>query len=333
MSQPAPDSSPSGASSCHGEQNVVFFLPPHVQLLDLAGPAQVFDAAIQLGARYTLTFCSHRAMQTSSQGLVLAQLAPLPSVTADDLVIVPGVNPDMLSLVDELLDAEVRDWLRSVQAAGALIASVCSGAFLLGEAGLLDGRHCTTHWSVVTDLQQRNPRAQVLDAVLFVHDCGITTSAGAASGIDMTLSLLERQQGPIFTAQVARYLVLYMRRNGSHAQSSVYLDYRTHLHTSVHLAQDYLIDHMTEDVSLKKLAEVARVSMRSLSRLFKEATALTPIQYQHQLRLELATTLLSNPALTIEEVAKKCGFEDVRHFRRLWLRQFGIPPSASRVSL
>jgi len=307
-------------------------LPPNLQLLDLAGPAQVFDAAIQLGARYTLTFCSYQAAQTSSQGLVLAQLAPLPSVTADDLVIVPGVNPAMLCLGEELLDAEVRNWLRSAQVAGALIASVCSGAFLLGEAGLLDGRHCTTHWSVVTDLQKRNPRAQVLDAVLFVHDGGITTSAGAASGIDMTLSLLERQQGPIFTAQVARYLVLYLRRNGSHAQSSVYLDYRTHLQTSVHLAQDYLIDHITENVSLKKLAEVACVSMRSLSRLFKEATALTPLQYQHQLRLELAATLLSNPTLTVEAVAKKCGFEDVRHFRRLWLRQFGRPPSASRVS-
>src|SRR5215470_18514736 len=124
MLHPVPDASASGASSCHQAQNIVFFLPPNVQLLDLAGPAQVFDAAIQLGAHYTLTFCSHRTMQTSSQGLVLAQLAPLPAVTADDIVIVPGVNPDMLSLVDELLDAKVRDWLRSAQAAGALIASV-----------------------------------------------------------------------------------------------------------------------------------------------------------------------------------------------------------------
>lgn len=332
MSQPVPYHSTSEGVSCHKERNVVFFLLPNIQLLDLAGPAQVFDAATQLGVRYTLTFCSHQAMQISSQGLVLAQLAPLPPVTTDDLVIVPGVNPDMLSLVDALLDAEARDWLRSAQVAGALVASVCSGAFVLGEAGLLDGRRCTTHWSVLSDLQQRNPRAKVLDAVLFVHDGGVITSAGAASGIDMALALLERQHGPIFTAQVARYLVLYLRRNGSHAQSSVYLDYRTHLHTSVHLAQDYLIDHMTEDVSLKQLAEVACISMRSLSRLFKEATGLTPIQYQHQLRLELATTLLSNPALTIEKVATQCGFEDVRHFRRLWLRQFGRPPSASRVA-
>src|SRR5262249_4795639 len=283
-------------------------------------------------AHYRLTFCSHRTMQISSQGLVFAQLTSLPPITANDVVLVPGVKPELLGQADELLDAEVRDWLRAAQAAGARIASVCSGAFLLGEAGLLDGRRCTTHWSVVTDLQRRHPRARVRDAVLFVHDGGITTSAGAASGIDMTLSLLERQQGPIFTAQVARYLVLYLRRNGSHAQSSVYLDYRTHLHTSIHLAQDYLIDHITENVSLKKLAEVACVSMRSLSRLFKEATALTPLQYQHQLRLELAATLLSNPTLTVEAVAKKCGFEDVRHFRRLWLRQFGLPPSASRVS-
>src|SRR5215469_998418 len=118
MSQAVPDSSVSEVSSCHKEQNIVFFLPSNLQLLDLAGPAQVFDAAIQLGAHYRLTFCSHRTMQSSSQGLVFAQLASLPPVTANDVVLVPGVKPEMLSLVDELLDAEVCDWLRAAQAAG-----------------------------------------------------------------------------------------------------------------------------------------------------------------------------------------------------------------------
>ncbi|GHO94545.1 AraC family transcriptional regulator [Reticulibacter mediterranei] len=314
-------------------RNVVFFLLPNINLLDLAGPSQVFDTAARLGAPYRLAFCSTRSTQTAIQGLVLAQLAPLPSVTANDLVMIPGISGvDVLSRAHPLLDEETREWLCAAYAAGALIASVCTGAFALGEAGLLDGRRCTTHWLVESVLQERNPRAQVQGAVLFVHDRGITTSAGVASGIDMALSLLERQLGPIFAAQVARMMVVYMRRNGTHSQSSVYLDYRTHLHSEVHRAQDHLVQHVAECVSLKELAEVAGVSTRSLNRVFKEATGLTPVQYHQQLRLELAATLLSNLELTIEEVATKCGFEDVRHFRRLWLRQFGMPPSASRLT-
>jgi transcriptional regulator GlxA family with amidase domain len=314
-------------------RNVVFFLLPNINLLDLAGPSQVFDAAARLGAPYRLTFCSTCSTQTTIQGLVLAQLAPLPFVTADDLVMIPGISSiDVLRTTHSLLYEETSKWLRAAYAAGALIASVCTGAFALGEAGLLDGRRCTTHWLVESVLQERNPHAQVQGAVLFVHDRNITTSAGVASGIDMALSLLERQQGPVFAAQVARLMVVYMRRNGAHSQSSVYLDYRTHLHSEVHQAQDYLIEHVSECVPLNDLAEVVGISTRSLNRLFKEATGLTPVQYHQQLRLELAATLLSNLDLTIEEVATKCGFEDVRHFRRLWLRQFGMSPSASRLT-
>jgi transcriptional regulator GlxA family with amidase domain len=315
-------------------RNVVFFLLPNINLLDLAGPSQVFDTAARLGAPYRLTFCSTNSTQTTIQGLVLAQLAPLPSVTADDLVMIPGMSSvDVLRTTHPLLDEETREWLRAAYMTGALIASICTGAFALGEAGLLNGRHCTTHWLVESVLQERNPLAQVQGAVLFVHDRGITTSAGVASGIDMALSLLERQQGPIFAAQVARMMVVYMRRNGTHSQSSVYLDYRTHLYSEVHRAQDYLVQHVAECVPLKDLAEVAGISTRSLNRIFKEATGLTPVQYHQQLRLELAATLLSNLEMTIEEVATKCGFEDVRHFRRLWLRQFGMSPSASRLAL
>jgi transcriptional regulator GlxA family with amidase domain len=107
----------------------------------------------------------------------------------------------------------------------------------------------------------------------------------------------------------------------------------SYLYSEVHRAQDYLVQHVAECVSLKDLAEVAGISTRSLNRVFKEATGLTPVQYHQQLRLELAATLLSNLEMTIEEVATKCGFEDVRHFRRLWLRQFGMSPSASRLAL
>ena len=312
------------------ERRVLFLLLPQVNLLDLAGPAQVFHVAARLGVPYKLLFCASRSEISSAQGLVFAHLQPLEPVSADDLVIVPGLQLDEVEARKGLWEPAISQWLEQAYDVGAPIASVCTGAFVLGEAGLLNGRRCTTHWVAIADLKKRYPRARVLDTALFVHDGKITTSAGIASGIDMALSLLEQQHGPLFTAQVARYLVVYMRRNGSQSQDSIYLQYRTHLNPAVHQAQDHLINHIAEPVSLKSLAEVTHLSIRSLTRSFKDATGLTPVQYHQSLQLELAATFLRDPGLSIEEVAHKAGFEDARHFRRLWHRAFGAPPSVSR---
>ena len=312
------------------EQRALFLVLPQVNLLDLAGPAQVFHAAAQLGMPYRLIFCAHRPEVCSAQGLVFAHLHPLKPVQPGDLVIVPGLQFGSEETRRELWEPAISGWLRQAYDAGSPIASVCTGAFALGEAGLLDGRRCTTHWLSVANLRERYPRALVLDTALFVHDNRVTTSAGIASGIDMALSLLEQRHGPRFTAQVARYLVVYMRRNGSQSQESIYLQYRTHLDPAVHLAQDYLINSIAAPVSLKTLADTVHLSVRSLTRSFKEATGLTPVQYHQRLQIELATTFLHDPGLSIDEVAHKCGFEDARHFRRLWQRTFGVPPSVSR---
>lgn len=317
---------PAAGSLAERERKVLFLLLPQVNLLDLAGPAQVFYAAADLGMSYKLLFCAVQTELASAQGLVFARLQPLMRVEAGDMVLVPGFPVQH----DIHLEPVVSRWLQEAYSAGAHIASVCTGAFILGEAGLLDGRRCTTHWGVVADLQAQYPRAQVLDTALFVHDGRITTSAGIASGIDMALSLLEQQHGPLFTAQVARFLVVYLRRNGSQSQDSMYLQYRTHLDPAVHRVQDHLISHLSEVVSLSALAEIGHMSTRSMSRAFKDATGLTLVQYHQRLQLELATTLLNNPELSIEEVATKCGFEDPRHFRRLWHRQFGVSPSEQR---
>lgn len=312
------------------ERRVLFLVLPQVNLLDLAGPAQAFHVAARLGVPYKLVFCANRPEVSSAQGLVFAHLEPLEPVSADDLVIVPGLQFDEEVTQSRVWEPAISQWLRQAYDVGAPIASVCTGAFALGEAGLLDGRRCTTHWVSVANLQKRYPRARVLDTALFVHDGKITTSAGIASGIDMALSLLEQEHGPLFTAQIARYLVVYMRRNGSQPQDSIYLQYRTHLNPAVHQAQDHLIQHVAEPVSLKSLAEVTHLSIRSLTRSFKNATGLTPVQYHQSLQLELAATFLHDPGLSIEEVARKSGFEDARHFRRLWNRAFGASPSVSR---
>lgn len=322
------DSVPTSGSS--GTRRVIFVLLPGVNLLDLGGPAQVFDVARTLGAAYELHFCAHTPQIQSIQGLPLGPLAPLPTPRPGDLVVIPGPRLEGPVPGQPWIEPAAVAWLRAAHAAGAHLASVCTGLAALGEAGLLGGRRCTTHWGSVAEMQARYPGALVQDAVLYTHDGSITTSAGIASGIDMALSIVERDHGPRLTAQVARYLVIYLRRDGVQTQASVYLDYRTHLHPGVHRVQDQLSQHVADPARLEELAKLANMSPRGLTRAFKQHTGLTPLAYQHELRLEFAAGLMADPHLTIEAIASRCGFEDPRHFRRLWHARHGAPPSTAR---
>jgi transcriptional regulator GlxA family with amidase domain len=309
-------------------RRIIFLLLPHINLLDLGGPAQVFASAAALGAAYTLEFWALTPTILSAQGLSFGPLAPLGIVAATDLIIIPGVSLETYPLYDQPLPPAVGRWLQESAVAGARLAAVCTGAFALGEAGLLNGRRCTTHWAATTALQQRYPTAQVLEGVLYVHDSAITTSAGIAAGIDMALSLVERDYGPLFVAQLARNLVVYLRRDGMQPQQSVYLDYRTHLHPGVHRAQDFIIAHLTETLTGAQIAAAAAMRLRTLIRAFRAATGLTLVQYQQRLRIEFAARLLTTSSLSIEAIAQRTGFADARHFRRVWSRHVGTPPSA-----
>ncbi|MBO1417751.1 DJ-1/PfpI family protein [Streptomyces sp. FH025] len=311
---------------------VVVLVLPEVNLLDLAGPVQVFDAAAHLGAGYRLEYAGETEGLRSAQGLLLAGLSPLPTTRAGagDLVLVPGPR---LTGSDRLVAPAVVRWVREAHAAGARVASVCTGAALLGEAGLLDGRTCTTHWSLTSAMRERYPRAQVRDAALYVHDGRISTSAGISAGIDLALSLVERDHGPELAAGVARELVLYLRRDGDTAQISPFLRYRNHVQPAVHRVQDHLAQHLDGAFTLRELAGVANLSPRGLTRAFTTATGVTPLAYQRQLRLERARALLADTDLTVEAVAARCGFRDARHLRRLVTDAFGVPPSRLRAHL
>jgi transcriptional regulator GlxA family with amidase domain len=310
-------------------RRVAFLLLPRVHVLDMAGPAQAFYSAADFGAGYKLLFCAGSEETPSAQGLVFKTATELPKLGPDDLIVIPGQRASRVEL-DRRLPAQIRAWLQESYEAGTRLASICSGAFALGQAGFLDGHRCTTHWSLTDELQRRYPQARVATAALYVHDGKITTSAGIASGIDMALSLIEMDYGPSLTAKVARDLVVFLRREGGHAQTSVYLSFRDHLHPGVHRVQDWLSTHFAEPVRLPRLAQLASMSSRNLVRAFKHTTGLTPLQYQQRLRLEFAGSLLQDSRLTLESVAESCGFVDARHFRRLWKSIFQTPPSQAR---
>jgi transcriptional regulator GlxA family with amidase domain len=170
----------------------------------------------------------------------------------------------------------------------------------------------------------------VQDAVLYVHDGPVSTSAGVASGIDLALSLVERDHGPALAAVVARELVVYLRRDGLRGQVSPFMEHRSHLHPAVHRVQDHLAQNLDTPHTLAELARVAHLSPRGLTRAFTATIGLTPLEYQQRLRLELGASLLAETDLTIHAVAARCGFRDARHFRRLYSARYGMPPSAAR---
>ena len=292
---------------------------PAVHLQDLAGPVQVLDEASQLGGAYRLSYCGAQPRVRSAQGLELSGLEPLPPIRTGDLVLVPGMSSASLDGMEVPVT-----WLREAHAAGARIASVCSGAFALGRAGLLDGRRCTTHWKLVERLRRDFARAEVLDNRLYVEDSGVVTSAGVAAGIDMALALLEQDHGPLVASRVAREMVVYLRRSGEQEQRSVYLDHRTHLHPGVHRVQDFIVHNPERRPTLGELARLAAMSPRNLSRVFLRATGVTPKQFSSRVKLQVARDLVDDPQRSVEAIAASCGFEDARQLRRLWKQAFGV---------
>ncbi|HWA34208.1 MAG TPA: DJ-1/PfpI family protein, partial [Cyclobacteriaceae bacterium] len=318
------------------KRKVCFMLLGHVHLMDLSGPAQVFYEASNIGSSaYELIYCSNSREVISEQGLTFAGML-LPDeveLTAGDFIFIPGI--DFKSFSEGKLRADVRliaPWLKTHLQRGIQIASVCSGALVLAEAGLLNGRKCTSHWKCIDYIKSNYPNATVLTDRLYVQDDNIFTSAGMTSGIDMSLSIIENQQGPVLAAKVAREIVVYLRRNNYDSQQTIYLDYRTHFNPAIHKVQDYIISNPGKNPGLEELAAISSTSVRSLTRLFKKCTGHTIIEFKNAVKVELAGRLVHNSDFTLEKIASLCGFESARHFRRIWTQHMGTTLSSYRNS-
>lgn len=298
-----------------GARRVVFVLPADLHLLDLAGPAQVFQTANDHGGAYDLHYVAEQTRVHTHQGIALDAATTWPRLEPADLLVLLGWRVG---------DAAVRvpfgaDTLAAVvehHDRGGTVASVCAGAFAIAESGLLSGRRATTHHDLQEQLRRRWPDIRVECDVLYVSDGRVHTSAGVASGIDLALHLVAGDHGPSVAARVARATVVHARRNGHAPQETAMLRHRDHLADVVHRAQDYIDEHFAEPVPLSVLAAHAAVSPRTLTRLFRTETDLTPLQYQQQLRVERADHLVA-AGWTREAAAHEVGFTDARMLRRL----------------
>ncbi len=302
-------------------RKVAFAVFPGVHLLDLTGPAHLFYEAAYYGAAYELSYFSVDTVAEleSSAGMMISQLVPFSSLelSSDDIIIIPGMEAGYYldQDISKTLDSFLR-WLNAQSARGVTICSVCTGTFILAAAGLLDGKSCTTHWRYCDKFSDRYPNIEILRNRLFVENDNILTSAGVSSGIDLALHLIEKHHGSKFAADVAREVVIYLRRGEDEPQLSVFLRYRNHLVDPVHTVQDYLISHFHLNPSLREVSELVHTSERNLTRMFKKATGITIGGYQDLLRQEKADQLIKE-GNKMEVVAEACGYADVSQLYKL----------------
>jgi len=300
-------------------QKFAFIIPPHVELLDLAGPVQVFTEAKFYDFEIELEFYTYEETPVSTAGLGFGELKNFKTakLKAGDFVFVPGMDMNYVESIPFRAEREFFKWLKECSDKKITVCSICNGAFALGHAGLLKDTECTTHWRRVKALQTQFPQARVLADILYIKSNNVYTSAGISAGIDLALAILEDLKGPLFTHKVARGLVVYHRRSGTHKQQSIYLDYRNHINPQVHEVQDYLIENLSKENDIETLASLVGMSPRNLSRVFKEKTGSTILEYLTLLRKEYAATMLNNPEYTIEYIASRWGFKTARQLQRI----------------
>lgn len=305
---------------------IAFVVFDGVTMLDVSGPGEVLHQASRAGRRYATTLVSPcGGTVTTSSGLALAGTVRAAEAGPVDSLVVAGGD----RLVDLPVDTELLGVVRTLAERSARIASVCTGAFLLAEAGFLDGRRATTHWRHARTLARRYPRVRVEPDVIHVRDGRCITSAGVTAGIDLALSLVEDDHGADVTREIARELVVFLQRPGGQSQYSTT--------TGVPPARSRLLGAVTDAVladpagehDLPAMAATAAVSPRHLSRLFQAELDTTPARWVEGIRLDRAQRLLLE-GRTVSAAARHSGFGNDETLRRVFARHVGITPTEYR---
>ncbi|MCL6673047.1 GlxA family transcriptional regulator [Streptomyces panaciradicis] len=308
-----------------------------VQSLDVSGPVEVFNGAERHrpGTYRIRTVTADGGPVRTSSGLTLVPDHSFADAPAAHTLLVPGGEGTRRP------DPGLVDWLREQGPRAVRLVSVCSGALLLAEAGLLDGRRVTSHWSVCARLARDHPSVEVDPDPIFVRDGNLATSAGVTSGIDLALALVEEDTGRDVALSVARHLVVFLRRPGNQAQFSAQLTAQTARREPLREVQlgapptplgqwGRISEHPGADLSVEALAARARLSPRHFARAFHAETGTTPGRYVDRVRLEHARRLLEDTAGGVEEISRACGYGTPEAMRRAFVRTLGTAPAEYR---
>lgn len=302
-----------------------FFIFPDFQLLDLAGPSGVFEAVARASEHpaYNMMVISPQGGPIRSSGGVMVDSIPAATVNSLDTLIAcggalePMCQPPSIQSFSELAARSKR------------LASVCTGAFLLAEAGLLDGHRVTTHWHAAPRLQQAYPAIKVEPDRIYIEDQQIWSSAGITAGIDLALAMVERDHGSEVSHQVARELVVYHRRSGGQSQFSPLSELEPRSDRIRELLS-FIQAHLAEPLPVERLAEQMHLSVRQFSRFFRQQTGESPARAVERLRAEAAHVYITEQQTPIAQIAQFVGFSDAESMRRAFVRIYGLSPQAIR---
>jgi len=317
-------------------RRVVVVAYPGVNLLDVAGPCEVFtslgealgDGEVAGGYSVEVVSTSRDAWISSSSGLKLAAARHVDEVRgAIDTLLVPG-GPGVWEAAK---DQELLTWLWRMAPRASRIGSVCTGTFILAAAGLLDGRRATTHWRWCARLAAEHPAVMVASDPIFVRDGSIYTSAGVTAGIDLALALVEEDLGRAVAMAVARHLVMFVRRPGGQSQFSSLLELQAAERQPLRDLQAWVAEHLADDLSVENLASRVHMSPRNFARAFHKEVGRTPARFVERLRVDAACRHLEETDLGLERVARSCGFGSADAMRRAFLRVLKVSPSDYRV--
>ena len=300
-----------------------FVIFPGFQMMSLAAGSVFEFANLCAGEEvYCLaTVSEHGGPVRSSTGMAVDSI-PFAGEAFDTVLVGGGVERPEPS-------AALRDWIAGLLPATRRLGSICTGAFVLAEAGMLDGRRATTHWLLARELGQRFPAIQVEEDRIFIIDGPVWSSAGMTAGVDLALAMVEKDLGSDLARSVARKLVMYHRRGGGQTQHSELLE-MTAKSDRIEAALTYARRNLTAPLSVEELAGAAALSPRQFSRAFRAETGQSPAKAVEQLRLEAARLMLEGTRHPVEVIARESGFADPERMRRAFLRAFGQPPQALR---
>jgi transcriptional regulator GlxA family with amidase domain len=320
---------PASTPAVGAPRRIAMLMYPGIAPLDVTGPLQVFGLANFLAKQRLYDIVT-----------VAPSAAPVPTVLGFSLLPACAMS-DLPMPIDTLLvsgggapgtltDPAVFAWLRGMATKARRYGSICTGAFVLAEAGLIDGKRVTTHWAYGDELAHRYPAARVDSDAIFIRDGRLCSSAGITAGMDLALALVEEDHGRALALAVARYLVLFLKRAGGQTQFSSELQTQFSTMPAIEKVQRWCLENLSADLDVNVLAARAGMSVRNFGRLFRDSAACTPAEFVLNARLRVARRTLEETQVSLKEVAQQCGFKTASALRRVFLRELGLSAAAYR---